>query len=492
MSLSVDSVVSVQILVAPQAPVARGFGVGLVLGVATVLPLSERIRTYTKLSGGVSVDFGSGTEEYKAAAAYFGQTPAPKQLKIGRQFLAAQAGQLRGAGVSALLAAYTGITNGGFDITINGTNRVITALDLSGAASLAAVATLIQTKLAAALAATTCTWDTVGLRFVITSPTTGTASIVLHAVAPTGGGSPTDASTILGLTAAAGATSAPGIAIETLTDALNASQIFDATFYGVALTAASSTQDQKDAMAWAEAAKMAFFYTTADPNAKLSAATSDLGYYAKNLGYVRTIGFYSAGSPYAALSGMARMFIVDFDQPNSTSTLKFKQLPGIAIDNLTETERLALEAKNLNYYTDVGGFPMVAQGVVASGRFFDEVHGLDWLQATMQNAVFTALATRVTKIPQTDEGVGILTQAAMGALNMAKSNGLLAPGVWKGQNLGEVKTGDFLPTGYYVYAQPVADQLTADRDLRKSPPISAIGIGGGAIHSAAITFTFQR
>lgn len=490
MSLSVDTVVSVQILVSPQAPVAKGFGIGMIMGKATVLPISERVRTYSNAAG-VLVDFASNTEEYKAAAAYFGQTPAPKSIKIGRQYLAAQAGQLKGAQVSNVVATYTGVSNGGFDLSINGANRQVTAIDLSAAVSMAAIAAILQTRLQVALAATLCTWDAVGKKFVITSPTTGTASIVLAAVAPTGGGSPVDVSTLLGLTSAAGALSVAGIAIETQTDALAASLLFDPTFYGVALTAAASTQDTKDAMAWAEANKVVFFYTTNDANAKLSAATTDLGYYAKNLGYTRSIGLYSSG-PYAAVSAMSRMFIVDFDQPNSTSTLKFKQLPGIPIDTIAESERLALEGKNLNYYTDVGGFAMVAQGVVASGRFFDEIHGLDWLQATIQNAVFTALATRTTKLPQTDAGVGVLVQAANDALNKGKSNGLLAPGKWKGDNLGEVKTGDYLPNGYYVYAQPVSEQLQADRDLRKSPPISAIGIGGGAIHSTAITFTFQR
>jgi len=491
MSLSVDSVVSVQILVAPQAPVARGFGVGLVLGQATILPLYDRVRVYTKLTGGVSVDFASNTEEYKAAQAYFSQSPAPKQLMIGRRFLAAQAGQLRGAGVSSVLATYTGTTNGGFDITINGVNRQIFALDLSGAASMAAIATLIQTKLNAALAGTTCTWDGTS-RFIITSPTTGTASIVLYAVAPTGGSSPTDASTLLGFSASSGALTIAGIATESQTDSLNASAVANPGFYGVTLTAAASTQDIKDTMAWTEAGKYVFVYTTNDANAKLSASTTDLGYYAKNLGYARSFGQFSSGSPYAAVSAMARAFVVDFDQPNSTITLKFKQEPGIAGEVLTETERLALEGKNLNYYTDVGGFLMLAQGVMANGRYFDEVHGLDWLQATVQNAVFTRLATAVTKIPLTDRGATKLVQAAQGAFNKALSNGLLAPGTWLGADLGEVKYGDFLPTGYYVYAGKKVDMLQADIDARKSPPISAIGIGAGAIHSAAITFTFQR
>jgi len=41
-------------------------------------------------------------------------------------------------------------------------------------------------------------------------------------------------------------------------------------------------------------------------------------------------------------------------------------------------------------------------------RVRDEIHGLDWLQGTLQNAVFTRLATVVNKIPLTDKGAALL------------------------------------------------------------------------------------
>lgn len=488
MTLPVSDIVQVQILVSPQAPVAQGFGIGYVLGKSTVLPLEERIRFYTSLAT-VNADFASNTEEYKAASAYFGQSPAPAMLAIGRRFLAAQAAKLRGGAVSAVHTTYTGVTNGGFDITINGVNRQITAINCGAATSMADVATAIQTRLAAALASTTCVWN--GSRFVITSPTTGPASLITIASAPTGGGSPTDASAIFGFTTDTGALAVQGIAIESMTDSVNASIAFDNSWYGLSLTFDASVQDHKDAAAVAQASKKAFFYTTNDPNAKLSAATTDLGYFFKNLSYDYAFGVYST-SPYAHMSAMARAFIVDFSQPNSTITLKFKKLPGIGADSITESERLALEGKNLNYYTSFGGFVMLANGTVANGRFFDEVHGLDWLQATLQTAIFGTLATTPTKIPQTDQGTARLVQSASQAFKQAVSNGLLAPGVWQGENVGEIKNLDFLDKGFYVFAQAVADQLPADRALRKSPPLTAIGIGAGAIHSCNLTFTFQR
>lgn len=491
MTLPVADIVPVTILVAPQAPVAKGFGVGLLLGTATILPLEERIRSYTTLLGGVDVDFSSTTEEYKAASEWFGQSPAPSQpLLIGRRFLAAQAGKLRGsAAASALVSNYTGITNGGFDLLVNGGNLQIFGLNFSSAVTMADVAAAIQTKLAAALASTTCVWT--GTYFLIASPTTGSSSSVGFGGAPTGGSSPTDASTVLGLTATSGALSVNGIATESVTAALTASAAFNPNFYGLALAYVATAQDAKDAMAWALPAKVQFFNTSNDPNAKLSVATSDLFYFAKNNGYDYTFGQYS-NTPYAAVSAMARAFVVDFDQPNSTQTLKFKQEPGVAVENLSESDRLALKGKNANYYTSFGGFAMIEEGVMASGRFQDEVHGLDWLQAAVQNAVFTALATAVTKIPLTDAGSAVLVQAATGAFQKAVANGLLAPGIWTGQAVGETKSGQFLPNGFYVYATPVAQMLPADRAVRKAPPITAIGIGAGAIHSASLTFIFQR
>lgn len=487
MSLTLDPVVSVDILVSPQGPTARGFGTALIIG-ANALPLEERIRTYTNLAG-VAVDFATNTEEYKCATVYFARSPAPKQLLIGNRFAAAQAGKLRGsAGVSAVFGSYTGITNGGFDVAIDGTNHPITALNFSSAGSMAAIATIIQTALNAALAGTTCTWT--GTYFLITSPTTGTSSSVGFAVAPTGGGAPTDASTILGLTAAAGALTVAGIAIETMTASLVASKLFNPSFYGVHLVD-NSTQDVKDAAAWGQSNQTIIAYTTNDPNAKLSSATSDLFYFFKNLGYDYAFGQYS-NTPYAAMSALARLFVVDFDQPNSTITLKFKQEPGIATEALTDTDVAALKAKNANYYVDRGGFAMLEEGVMANGRFADEVQGLDWLQANLQTAYFTALATTPTKVPLTDAGMGALVQAATGTFEKARANGLIAPGIWNGDDLGEKKSGDYLATGYYIYAALVATLSQSDRNVRKSPPVSAICIGAGAIHSSAITVTFQR
>lgn len=495
MSLPISDIVSVSLQVSAMPPAARDFGTLFVLGDSGVLSSEGRVATYSSLTG-VAEDFQSTDEEYEAASVYFGQSPKPKYLKIGEHFAGGAAGHLNSGawGSAAEIAALNAVTAGGMDISVNGTLCQLATLNFSTDDTAAKVATRLENAIAAIVPSTTCTHD--GTKFIITSPTLITGVVTVGS-APTAGGTPTPIQVLLKMTVATGAIVHVPLAAETLTQSLQLSYNADPTFYGVALTSdlaepGAYSQNVKDAMAWCEAMGLAFFYTS-DQSAILSYNdTTNLGYYAKNLGYAHSYGMYSEDYPNAAISACARYFVVDFNQPNSTITGKFKQLPGIGADDLTETEKLQIESYDLNYYTTFGSFTMMANGVTASGRYFDEIMGLDWLQSTVQTNVMAELATAVTKIPQTDAGVAKLVSAITMALKQGVVNGLLAPGVWTGDALGEKQTGDFLADGFYVYAQPVSQQSTVSRAAREAPAITAICIGAGAIQSCAITITFQR
>ena len=496
MSLSQDDVITVTVQTSAPAVAGQSFSTGKILGKSTVLPLKERVRAYTKLTD-VAGDIGPTTEEYKKAQAWFGQKRAAI-VKIARQFLAAQAGQLRGANVSeTLLSAFTAITTGGFDIAINGANEQLSALDFSGAASMPAVAAILQTALAAAVASTTCTWNAALGCFVVTSPTTGTSSTVGYAAAPTHSGSPVDVSVLIGLASGTGAQAYAGIAIESMTDALNASAIFDPNFFGLTL-AGGTTQDQKDAMAWAEAAGIYMFeFTVTDPAAKLAATTTDLGSFARNSGYGQSFGTWS-GSAYAGVSALSRELLVDLTQPDSAITLFGKQLPGIPVDTITETERLALEAKNFNYYTPFAapganqGFAMYAQGKMSDGTFIDQVFNLAWLKANLQNAYFVAITSLPTKVALTDRGMVRVKTALDKVMDQGVNAGICAPGIWNGNDVGQVKQGDRLKAGYYTFVAPVSTLSDSDRANRVAPAITIIACGAGAVHKGAVTFVFQQ
>lgn len=493
--MNTNDVVTVTVQTAAAAAQGRSFNKALILGLSTVLPLYSLTQEYQASDlATIGTLFGTSSEEYKIAAVYFSQSPQPQSVKIGRRFIAAQSGQLRGAGVSATpLATFQAVTNGGFDVALNGTNYQVTALNLSGAASMAAIATLIQTKLVALLASTTCTYN--GAQFIITSPTTGTASTVGYAVAPTGGGAPTDASTLLGFSSASGAQAFQGIAIETMTDSLNGSVTFDPNFYGI-LLAGASTQDHKDTMAFAEAGTYLFSFTVIDPTAKLAATTTDLLSYAQTNTYKNSFGTWSA-SAYAGASALARLLVVDLTQPNSAITLKFKQLPGIAADVLSATEVAALRGKNANFYTGYAAtgsssnFAMYADGKCGSGAFIDQVFNLAWAQAQLQLAYFNALATNPTKVAQTDSGMQQIIQPLDKVMAGLRSAGVIAPGNWAGTGLGEIATGDYLPAAFYTYTAPISSLSSANRAARQASPISIIATGSGAIHTGSVLFTFQ-
>lgn len=488
MSTPVSKLVRVNILSSPTFPARAGFGLLMIAGISARLPLGERMRFYSGMTD-IAADFSATDDEYKAAQVFFSQSPQPTQIAIGRRFPSGASGELLGsANLTTSIASWQAVTSGGLKISIDGTQRSLASLNFSSDANLNAVAARVQAALVTAGATgATVVYD--GKRMIVRSGTTGATSTVSYATAPASG---TDISAMLGLDSASNGKISAGLAAESVTNSLDNLQAFNASWYGLALTSEAVDQDKKDAAAWIEAQVKVFACTTNASASTDGTSTTDLAYYMKATGYRRTFVQYSSTSSYAAISAFARAFTVDFTGQNTTLTLMFKQEPGVTVETLTETQRLALEGKNCNYYTQFGASPMLATGTMANGVFFDEVHGLDWLQNAIQTNVFGLLYTSPTKIPQTDKGVARLVQAVNQAMQEAVNNGLLAPGVWNGAPLGQVATGDFLPKGYYTYAQAVADQNQSDRSARKAPPIQVIAKGAGAIHGADISVTFQR
>lgn len=233
--------------------------------------------------------------------------------------------------------------------------------------------------------------------------------------------------------------------------------------------------------------------TTSDPATMDATSTTDLAYKLKAAKYGRTFVQYSSSSKYAALSAFGRAFTVNFNGSNTTITLKFKQEPGITYETLTTDQAAALDAKNCNvfvyYQNDTA---ILQQGVMSSGDFFDERHGLDWLQNYVQTNLYNLLYTSTTKVPQTDAGVTRLLSNVEQSMDQSVTNGLVAAGVWNGGPIGQLDSGDTLTKGYYVYAQPLSEQAQADREARKAPVIQVACKLAGAVHFADVQINVVR
>ncbi|KGD79759.1 hypothetical protein ID10_08625 [Pantoea agglomerans] len=236
-----------------------------------------------------------------------------------------------------------------------------------------------------------------------------------------------------------------------------------------------------------------FAVTSSDSGIIDSATTSDVASTLKGAGYSRTFVQYSTKSKYAALSAFGRAFTVNFTGNNTTITLKFKTEPGVTYETLTSSQAAAVDAKNANVYVYYANdTAILQQGVMSNGDFFDERHGLDWLQNYVQTNLFNLLYTSTSKIPQTEAGITrLLTNVEM-SLDQAVSNGLVAPGVWNGGDIGQITAGDTLTKGYYVYAQPLSSQAQSDREKRRAPLIQAAIKLAGAVHYADVQINVVR
>ncbi len=493
LGLSVNNVVSVDVVLSPTAARTRNFGNLMIFGDSAVIDTTERLRLYTDISS-IGTDFGTTAPEYMAAQLFFSQSPQPAQVYIGRWARTATAAQLNGAVLSTAqqaLSNFTAITTGSFRLTIDGTLKTVSGLDLSSATNLNGVASLVQAKLSAGQ---TCTWSSSQNRFIIKSSTTGTGSTITFAEAT---GSGTDVTSLLGFGPADGGYIVQGIAAETLVDGINVMADLSVDWYG--LYVASSVVPSDNTYIAAASAVEALSpvrimgITTQTAGTLDSATTTDLASQLKALAYKRTFVQFSSNSPHAAVSALGRAFTVNFSGSNTTITLKFKQEPGVAPENLTQTQANTLAAKNCNVFVKYNNdTSILQQGVMSSGNFFDEIHGTDWLQNDVQTSVYNVLYTSTTKVPQTDQGINLLLTTVEQRLAQAVTNGLVAPGVWNASGFGNLKQGDTLTKGYYVYAAPVATQSQADREARKAPLIQSAIKLAGAVHSVNIVINVNR
>jgi hypothetical protein len=239
--------------------------------------------------------------------------------------------------------------------------------------------------------------------------------------------------------------------------------------------------------------KHLYAITTQAAGVLIAATTSDIASQLKALGYSRTFVQYSGTNLYASMSAMARILTTDFTGSNTVITLKFKREPGVVPETLNVNQVNAAESKNANLFlTYNNDTSILEQGVMASGVFVDIVTGTDWLATEIQRSIYNLLYTSPTKIPQTDQGMQLLTTQVANICSQGVVNGLIAPGVWKSNGFGILKSGDFMASGFYIYAPPVATQNQADRAARMAVPIQVAVKLAGAIHTASVAILVNQ
>lgn len=497
LGLPVSRLVNATVNLSPLAAQFLNLNSLLIVGDSDVIDTTSRLRLYATLAA-VATDFGTTAPEYLAAALYFAQAPQPTQLYIGKWAQAATAGRLLGVALTPtqqLIATWNAITAGQFKIQVDaaGSPTNITCGTFAGATNLNAVATIINTALSSATIGAVCTWNSTYNRFEFKSSTTGAAS----KVKPLTAGTAADIATVLGGTAALGASEVDGIVAET---AVAATAIFDALatpWYGL-MFASTHLTELTDAPAIAGYIQGSgnphiFGWSTQAAAVPDPTQTTDIASVLAALGYTRTFVQYSSASPYAAASLFGRFLTTDFTQNTSVITLMFKQEPGIVAETLTSSAAAAIDTKRANVFVNYNNATAIIENGVMSGlAYIDEIYGLDWLANAIQTNAWNALYTSTTKIPQTDAGNHIISNAIEAACVQGVTNGLLAPGIWNAGGFGNLKQGDLLSKGYYIYQPPIAAQSQPDRAARKSVSFQVAAKLAGAIHTVNIAINVNR
>lgn len=193
------------------------------------------------------------------------------------------------------------------------------------------------------------------------------------------------------------------------------------------------------------------------------------------------------------ISAMANMLSVNFEGYKTTKTMMYKTCPGLLPDTgVNETNSSLFNDLGINYYTTFGSSPMLAEGRTPSGRYFDEIHFLDWLVDAVQKNIFNSQYQNPTKTALTDEGVTVLLNRINEVAEKGVRNGGAAPGVWRIDGFGMLRRGDYLPKGYYSWADPVALLSDTEVDERKAPLMYLAIKSAGAIHKSETIIAFSR
>lgn len=208
---------------------------------------------------------------------------------------------------------------------------------------------------------------------------------------------------------------------EDIVEAYNAVKAENNTFFGVVST--SHVVDDVLALAGAVEADAKIYVTSTQDAAAYGTATTDIGSQLGALGYDQTAVIYSANAdtqfPEAAWMGSQLTYTP------GANTWKFKTLDGVTVDDLSPTQIANLRNKNINFYIPVGGVTITEEGVMASGRFIDEIIGIFWTKARMQESVFGMLV-RKPKVPFTDAGFTLVEAQMRSVLSQGVDNGLYA------------------------------------------------------------------
>jgi hypothetical protein len=495
MAIEITEFAKVSISVSPTGVTSGNFGILGFLTVDTDLALTgksispaERARAYTSLSA-VGSDWQASSEVYRAANAFYAQTPTPTDFTVLMAYETAQVASLIGGGTltaAEIIAAEGGWTNQNFTITIDGVTASITDLSISGGDStFAGIASKLETAIVDA-GATGATVTHNGYQFVVSGATSGASGAITFAAI-------SDSALALGMTAASAKLS-QGLGSETAVEGLAANlsagkkwvgMVTHSKFRDYTGGAFGSGNSAEDIGVWAEGAKKIFCNTTNDLTTLTSGATNVAGALKGRTLRFSLTSFSRDVLAYPSASVFGRAASVNFSSIGSTITLNLKQMPTISAEDLTPAEYANMKSYFCSAVVQIGkSTNAFTDSRMASGSWLDTTHGLMWLENRIEVDMFNLLYVNNTKVPYTQVGLNTAIGTLSRSLQAAVRNGLAAPGY--------LPNGTYLPEGFYISAVSLASTPSSDKGSRTYSGLSFKMVGAGALQEVSISGEFSE
>lgn len=432
----------------------------------------------------VGAFFGSTSTEKKLADIYFqgrdNATLLPSRLLFSQYPNAAVSAYTRGASVAALKLSDLQALSGTLSITVDGTVKTSSAINLSAATSFSNAATIIQAAFTTPNFAVS--YDAQRAAFVFTSNTTGAPSTVGYVSGTLAAG--------LMLTQATGAVLSQGAAAATPAAAMDA--IKAATLNWVAFMTAFEpvTADKMAFAAWVNGQNKRFIYAGWDTDITATQAgnTTSFGAQCNTLNYDGVVPIYGDNTLAAFVLGMTAS--IDFTRREGRITYAFKSLAGLVASVTDQTIAANLDANGYNFYgqyaTANDGFTFFYPGsVTGKYKFLDEYVNAIWLNNQLQLALMTLL-TSVNSVPYNNQGYALIDAACMDPVNDAINFGAIRAGVPLSSqqaanvnNAAGLAISNVLGTrGWYLQILAATAQV---RGARQSPPITLWYMDGGSV-----------
>jgi len=437
--------------------------------------------------------FGASSREAEMAAIYFNgfdtSTTKPSTLYFAQFNTTNVAAYLRSGSFEGVTLAQLQLISGVLTITVDGDAFTTGTINLASATSFSNAASLIEAALGAVGCYATVAYSSQLNAFVITSPTTGTASEITFGSGSIATGlkltEAANAATSQGANTAVASTFMAGIIAETQNWAT-----FTTTFE-------PNTAGKLAFAAWTNTTNDRFAYAgwDSDPTPAEGAAPSSFGAQVASLDYDGTIPVYDADGSIAAFV-CGTVASIDFEQTQGRITLAFKGQAGL-VPSVTDAVTYAnLIGNSYNCYarfaTANDNFTNFQPGLMpGQWKWADAYVNQIWLNNSLQLAFMVLLAS-VNSIPYNQQGYNLLRAAALDPINAALNAGVIQSGVTlSNSQRAQINTAVGGPAAAVVQTQgwflDIKDASPEQRALRASPPMTLYYTDGGSVQQIELS-----